>query len=318
MASDIERLDALLRDQEEKVRLAFLRYVADVNSPAVFEMIIDRLELGDIDGAKKILESHIRRFGDVIPSIHQEVGNATAAELTAALGDLALAVSFDVSNPGAAAAIRTHRLALITNFSDSQFEAVEDALRTQFETGAGAQATARRIREVLGLGPDQAAYVASYRRSLETRPQVALDRALRDRRFDNTVMDAVAAERPLTAAQVNMMVDRYRARAIAARAETIARTEAGRAFAEARRESLEQMLRQTNIGRDRIARRWNRIDDPRVRDWHDKMQGQQRGMDEPFVDGKGNRLMYPHDPSAPAETVINCRCTESFTVRPPA
>lgn len=45
-----------------------------------------------------------------------------------------------------------------------------------------------------------------------------------------------------------------------------------------------------------------------IRDSHLAMQGQFRPLDEPFVTGEGNLLMYPHDPAGEAHEVINCKC----------
>jgi SPP1 gp7 family putative phage head morphogenesis protein len=45
--------------------------------------------------------------------------------------------------------------------------------------------------------------------------------------------------------------------------------------------------------------------DDRVRDSHAAMDGEIRPINEPFSNG----LMFPGDPSGPAEEVINCRCT---------
>ena len=54
---------------------------------------------------------------------------------------------------------------------------------------------------------------------------------------------------------------------------------------------------------------WMATPDGRTRDWHLDMDGQERELDAPFIDGLGNELMYPADPSGPPETVYNCRCT---------
>lgn len=54
---------------------------------------------------------------------------------------------------------------------------------------------------------------------------------------------------------------------------------------------------------------WIATGDDRTRDWHLEMDGQEVDIDEPFVDGNGNELMYPCDPSAEPETVYNCRCS---------
>lgn len=54
---------------------------------------------------------------------------------------------------------------------------------------------------------------------------------------------------------------------------------------------------------------WIATPDKRVRDWHLSMDGQEVGIHDKFVDGNGDKLMYPGDPTAPGRTVWNCRCT---------
>lgn len=49
------------------------------------------------------------------------------------------------------------------------------------------------------------------------------------------------------------------------------------------------------------------------RDWHISMHLQRRGLDEPFISGLGNELMYPHDETAPIEDWINCLCYIDIT-----
>lgn len=54
---------------------------------------------------------------------------------------------------------------------------------------------------------------------------------------------------------------------------------------------------------------WIATGDDRTRESHLVMDGQEVDVDEPFIDGDGNELDHPADPSAPAETVYNCRCS---------
>lgn len=312
-----ERIDELLAKQEARVRSAFLRYVAVVQSEAVLSEVEELLENRDVAGAFRLLEHYVARFADVLPRVQQDVGEAAAAELAESSAVL-IAVGFDSTHPRAAALVRTQRLGLIRELTDSQTRAVQQAINRAVGSGLGAAASARAFRDAIGLTATQEEAVANYRRLLETQNRQALDRALRDRRFDDRVRQAVENDRPLTTRQIDTMVGRYRARSLAARAETIGRTEAHRAFSEARREASEQMLEQTGIARERLERNWNTTKDERRRDFHATMEGQKRGMDEAFTDGLGHRLMYPGDPAAPAETVINCRCTETFRVRPAA
>lgn len=58
-----------------------------------------------------------------------------------------------------------------------------------------------------------------------------------------------------------------------------------------------------------INKVWIATPDGRTRNWHLSMDGQEVKEDEPFEDGLGNLLQYPGDPSAPAKTVYNCRCS---------
>ena len=58
----------------------------------------------------------------------------------------------------------------------------------------------------------------------------------------------------------------------------------------------------------KLKKRWVATLDDRTRDTHQKLDGDEVDVDEPFkVDGM--TIMYPGDPSAEAELVFNCRCT---------
>lgn len=315
----LEHFEELLAKQEAAVRAAFRAYLAAVGSEgAVLDAIIEKLEARDIQGALLIVDSHVITFANVLPAIAQAVGVATARELGALVPESAMAISFDPSHPRAAEIIRRNRLRFVQDFSAQQRRATLNALSRGQATGMGTIETARLFRSSIGLTAQQEGYVASYRRQLESRNRGALERAARDRRFDETIARAIERDRPLTEKQIDMMTSRYRGRLLAMRSETIARTEAGRATSEAREESLTQMIEATGIAVERVERIWNPTRDKRTRDWHASMAGQKRGRDEPFVDGLGNKLLYPHDPKAPAETTINCRCGLTFEIKPAA
>ena len=57
-----------------------------------------------------------------------------------------------------------------------------------------------------------------------------------------------------------------------------------------------------------LRRIWMSADDGRVRKAHRELDGQARGMDEPFHNAIGE-IMYPGDPHAHPANVYNCRCT---------
>lgn len=227
-----------------------------------------------------------------------------------------VAISFDPSNPRAAELVQAHRGEFITHFSEQQRASTVQAIARAQLDGGHAISTARAIRESIGLTPEQEQWVANYEASLRNRSRNALQRDLRDRRFDGKVETAISNNRPLTEKQIATMVDRYRKNALQMRAETIATTEGQTAASAARDESLAQMIEQTGLDPRAIEEMWNSTRDTRTRDWHRTMNGQKQPLGQPFISGLGNRLRRPGDPSAPANERIRCRCAKTFSVRP--
>jgi len=322
MATDLDRIEELLADQEKAIRDAFRDFISAMNSQAVTDAIAAKLENRDVAGAMAIVESYIARLGNVIPAIAATVGAFTANELAEIVShsvpDIVHAISFDPSFPRAAEIVQAHRAQFVSYFTDQQRRATSQALARSFREGTHAISTARAFRDSIGLTPDQEQWVANYRASLVNRNRTALARDLRDRRFDGRVQAAIDNNRPLTDKQIDTMVDRYRKNALQMRAETIARTEGGQATSEAREEAKTQMIEQTGIDPERVEEMWNATRDTHTRDWHASMNGQLRPIGVPFTDGLGNKLRYPHDPQAPLNTRINCRCTKTFSIRPAA
>lgn len=281
-------------------------------------IVLDHVFRGDIEGALDLIERYVHRFADVIPKVFQDVGEATAAELTQQIGGLAVAIGFDITDERAAAIARRARLRLISEFTDSQRRAVRQALTRGMLEGAGTQQMARWFRGSIGLTARQEQAVFNYGNLLRQQSAAALRRGHRNRRFDDRVRQAVFDQKPLTSKQIGTMVAAYRSRARKARADTIARTEALRITSEAREETLRQALDQTGLGPNEVERVWNSTDDHRTRDHHEKMDGQRAPVDGKFRDGLGNLLRWPGDPEAPAETTINCRCTVTFSIQSPS
>lgn len=318
MASQLDRLEALLSEQEATIAAAFEEFIRAVNSEPVWGLIADRIEAGDIEGALSIVDTYTVRFASIMPVVQQAVGAATAAEFASTLGQFAIAISFDPSHPRAAQLARVNRLNLIREFTTEQRAVTRQAISDAFMSGTGTATTARAFRGSIGLTRTMQGWVSSYEALLRGRDKRALDRALRDRRFDRSVRNAIELQKPLTEAQIENMVERYRARTLIMRSENIARTEALRSTSQAREEALLQMLEQTQMDPRRVRRVWNATHDGRTRGWHETMQSQQRRIGEAFEDGNGNRLLYPGDPSAPPDTTINCRCSLTFAISPPS
>lgn len=94
------------------------------------------------------------------------------------------------------------------------------------------------------------------------------------------------------------------------RATTIVRTELGRAFAVAADKRKDQAVA-AGVEMDKVWRRSGKLH-PRVS--HALADGQRVAADEPFLVG-GVKIMYPHDPAAPAGHTINCGCVALYRPR---
>ncbi len=308
-----ERLVKQLEGEEREIRNAFLAFVATVKSDEVLREVNAFLAAGDIEGALAIVDTHIIRLSNIIPKVIQDVGNEEAAVLLETVGVASVGIAFDPTDTRAANIMRNSRLQFIRETTEAQRAATRQALTRSFEIGEGPRQTAIAFRDSLGLTARQEKAVENYRKLLQANSAQTLTRDLRDRRFDRTIQGALSRGEPLSETQIDRMVTRYRERFVQFRAEVVARTEGVRATSEARDEALRQTLVEADIPEQDVVRTWNRTDDKRVRDHHDVMQGQEVGLNQPFIDGKGNQLKFPGDPAAPLDTTAQCRCV--VTVR---
>jgi hypothetical protein len=317
LEEELDRLDALLARQEASIRRAFEAFVRDVKSPATIREVSRLLALGDTEGALRLVDTYVTRLGSVIPAIFQNAAAAEIAALTAELGRLAprVAIAFDPTDPAAADLMRRATLSFIREFTDKQREATRNALIAAMLDGAGPAATARAFRDSIGLTAYQEGVVRNYRRLLEAGSSEALDRTLRDRRFDSTVARSIRERKPLEPAQVERMVERYRDRMLRRRSETIAQTEGVRVTAQARDEAFRQAAEAAGLDLGLVDEIWNSTRDGRTRETHRAMNRQVRPFGVAFDSPSGAQLRYPGDPSAPAAETINCRCHKTRRIR---
>jgi hypothetical protein len=89
------------------------------------------------------------------------------------------------------------------------------------------------------------------------------------------------------------------------RAQTIVRTELGRAFSVATHERMAQ-AKEVLPG---LKKQWRRSGKVHSRRAHDLADGQIVDVGKPFT-VNGYKLMYPRDPKGPAKETINCGCVE--------
>jgi len=305
---------------EARLSAAWLAIVETMRSARTTDELADLLASGRFEEATAMVTAAARRFSAAWTQEFVRAAELTADDVERALRNAArgeVVVDFDLANEGAVRVMRENQLRLVREVSDQQRRAMREAMQDGMNRGLNPRAQARAFRDSIGLTQHQVRSVNNYRRLLETNNPEALQRALRDRRFDPSIRRALESGKPLTRTQIDNMVRRYRERFIAHRAETIGRTEALRSVHQGAFQMYRQAVESGHVAADEMNREWNTAGDERVRTFentggqtsHASMQGQVvQGLDTPFISGAGNQLLYPGDPSAPAYDTIQCRC----------
>lgn len=278
-----------------------------------------KLEAGNIHDAVTSLEGAAEKFAHAVNNGYLVSGSTAAAKLAK---DAETPIVFDATNHGAVTAMRQNTVDLVRAISTEQRSMIQQVVVDGLNDRQAPAQIARTIRDSIGLTPTQEQHVANYRAQLESSSSTdlyaAMQRELADGRYDRAVQRAIDSGKPIDPDRIDKMVDTYRDNYVQLRAETIARTESLRAVHEGTQQLYTQAIDNGDIAAENMVRTWHSGNSSRTRDSHRAMDGQKRGMDEPFESGNGNALMYPGDPSAPANDTVNCRCTVSVRYAPTA
>lgn len=222
----------------------------------------------------------------------------------------ALSFSLDTGSQKVVDFAQANRLKLAGDMADEQLQTVRTVLHDAALQGQAPAVTARMLRQTIGLAPSQAQHVINYRRQLETLDPNALNRALRDARFDPTVTKAVETKTPLAPGQIDRMVDAYHRRYLAYRAMTIARTEGLKAANNGHVAAVQDFL--DGHPGFTVIKTWIATEDEHTRADHHALDGQKViGLHTPFRAPSGDMVRWPHDPNAPARQVVNCFAPET-------
>lgn len=304
------RIERLLASQTRRLRRQFMVMINGIQDDLVLAELERLIINGQLNEAFAVVQSHAERFATQVNRSY-----ITSAEDTAAVISGRAVVSFDVTNFRAVRVMQENKLNLVREFTQEQVQATRNALTQGISQGVGPREQARLFRQSIGLTQRQEAAVRNYERLLRENSREALDRALRDRRFDRTVANALDSGRPLENDQIRRMVGRYREKYLTYRSETIAQTEALSAVHQGNAEMYQQAIDSGSLKAEDIQREWHTARDPKVRDTHDSMNNQKRAHEEPFTTGAGVSLMYPGDRSAPANERVRCRCAVSTRLK---
>lgn len=315
------RINRLVDFQERRFRETWTLAVRTLRDRFTLDSLATLLEQGRFEEALAGLEEAGSLLGNRYGESLSASARNTAAWMSAEALDIT--VSFDQTNFRAVQRMQANRLRLIREFTSDQRGTLRQAMTRGITEGLNPRDQARLFRDSIGLTRRQEAAVANYGRLLRGQDRLdnlpsmqALDRQLRDGRFDRTVRAAVRRGEPLTEEQVSRMVGRYRERYVRYRSEVIGRTEALRSVHEGSEEMYQQAFEAGQIDPGKVSRSWTSARDGRVRDTHRSINGQTRLVGERFTSPSGAQLRYPGDPDAPAEETVQCRCALATRVNP--
>jgi F like protein len=304
---ELTRVEITLYKTYQYIKRAYLDYVDKAKSD-----IVPLVTYGDI----RILDDRVadlsRTLKQLAPALWKHETEAMGRRL--ALAKASLGIGFKPPPAEVLDEMLSNLLDNIQELTDDERDRVLEILSNAVAVGQSPIKTARELSDVIGLTSYQEGVVDSYRALLENNSSQALTRALRDRRYDGTVQNAIDANDFLDQDQIDMMVERYRERMIDMRAETIARTEGLKVTEQVRADSMDAMADQAGIDRGLVVKQWSATNDNRTRDTHAALDGQARLVEDPFDSESGAQLDHPGDGSAPPEEVINCRCTTAYHV----
>ena len=320
----VNRFDQLINAWDPKLRKAFLDAVYAMRNAADISKIAERLEKGDVDGAIRAVgldPTQFRIFDKTITEAFEAGGVYTGNSIPSYRDGQGFRVrfQFNIRNPAAENWLRNHSGNLIRDVLDDQRQMIRNVMRDGMVAGANPRtkaldlvgrvgASGNREGGMIGLTDSQTQWVKAYEAELRSdRPGAALERALRDTRFDGTVVRAAKEGRTLTASEIEPMVKAYTNRALRYRAETIARKEAITALHEAQEQAMRQAIGSGAIVQSAVTYTWRSAHDKRVRDAHRQLDGVSVADGEVFQSILGP-IRYPGDPFATAANVIGCRC----------
>lgn len=321
--SEIERLAALTNAWTVKIRRSFLDAVERLSDRVDVDAIADLLRQGRAQAAIDTVDVALLAAGfEPIAVTASDAAIAAGKAAASAMGDIpglaGIHFSFGQTNPSTIAALQTYEFGLVRELTATARASVAQAVRAGVTEGRNPRDTARDVKSAIGLTDRQTQAVANFRRALENSPNDALDRALRDKRYDPSIARAIREQSSIAPDKIDAMVERYQARYLKYRSEVIARTESIRAVNRGNVDAWRQAIAGGKVPAASVTKRWIYTSDSRTRHAHRTIPI--LNPDDPGIDGKFKSelgpIAYPGDPEATAANVIQCRCAVVLRYRP--
>ncbi|WCE67969.1 phage minor head protein [Sulfitobacter faviae] len=329
------RIAALLTKHYPTVRDAFLAAVQAQSQIIDIDALEAALRRGNVDRAVELLRVNqqiLFPLTEAIRATYIEGGASVAATLP-----LTIRGQFGFGgNPRAVEAIERVTGALSEILETEQLDMARDIFRKGISEGIPPRkqaldmvgritpggktrkggflgldgpraAQADRVRDILS-DPDR---VAEYFKG--NRPRYTTT----DRRFDATVRRAIKEGRAVPARTLDKITAAHKARLLRNRAETISRTETLNSLRAGQHDGFGTLM-DTGLASGMTVK-WLATSDGRTRDSHRHLNGESRDYGELFEGLSGGQMEFPGDTShgAPAEEIIQCRCTAVYRVKRP-
>lgn len=289
MIDPSDRLVRLRAKVEALISRQFLAAMTLLDEASTDEELLTLLNTGRTDEALAPLGAAVATLGALFVDNYMTAGKEAADWLSAAL---AAPFVFNPLDDRAIQEMQRRQIEIIDGFTNAQERASTDAVMAGILAGDTPEGLVRRFKRSLGLTPRQSQELEGVRRA--------------------------ALANDVKPAQIETALDRHARAQRRQRAGVVGRVEAQRAVQAGNAEAYWQALAAGILTDDQVRRVWNTIDDDRRRPHHGTMEGQERGITEFFTSGLGNALMFPGDPSAPAEDTLECRCSISTRILIPA
>lgn len=305
-----------MSERDMRALIALLERRLGVNWADVVEWLRDRngldelerkLVTGRIDEVIADVQAAAEKFAADMHQAYVESGQRAAQWLDAKVDDTL--VRFDAADKLAVQRARQNTYEQVAGLTQEARETIRQVVVEGVTRGDAPRQTARRLRDSLGLTPQQERAVSNYRAALESGDHTrALGYELRDGRSDRSMRPGME----LSQDRIDRLVEAYRRNAVNYRAETIARTESLRAAHEGARDAMTQAIQRGDVDAAQLSTMWH-AGPPTVnaREQHRAMDGKSVRVGDDFVLPDGTRMAGPGDPRGGAEHTANCRCTAS-------
>jgi len=298
-------LRRLIAEHEKNIERDFL---SAVNKSKASLSLSDIEKLLTDTQLNLILNETNNIYEDVINTMFLALLFSGKREAKKIASKVAFKISIDEDDVAISNFIERERNRITSIFSVRQQDATTEAMLDGIRRGNTTRQQAKAVRDAIGLTVAQVKAINNYRDALEKRSATALNRTLRDKNFDRTVRRAIQRKENIEKVKINAMMKRYRENQLQYRAETIAQTEASKAVHEGANIMFKQAIVAGALVIGQVERTWITKLDGLVRDSHNGMHGQKRGVDELFISDAGNALRLPHDSLASLSEIIHCRC----------